>query len=103
MRLTLAGAAVLALGALTATMGSAEARDGCGPGFHRGFYGWCRPNAVYRPIAYRPAYWGYRRVGWYGPRWHHRWGWRHHAWHRPWGWGGYRHVGWRHHGWHHRW
>lgn len=107
MRLKLAGAAVLALGAITATAGTAEARDGCGPGFHRGWSGWCRPNVVYRPVVYRPVYWGYRRVGWYGPRWHRWGGYRHVGWHRPWGWGGYRHVGWRggwhHGGWHHRW
>src|SRR6478609_3499213 len=91
-------AAVLAaaLAAPLATAGTAEARDGCGLGFHRGVYGLCRPNLgpwrAYRPYAYRPAFYGYRRVGWYGPRWHR--------------WGGYRHVGWRggwHGGWHHRW
>lgn len=115
MRLKLAGAAFLALGTVLATGGAAEARDGCGPGFHRGVYGYCRPNPFYRPIVYRPAFYGYRRVGWYGPRWHrwggyrrvgwygprwHRWGgYRPVGWHRPYGWG-YRHAGW---GWHHRW
>ncbi|WP_336488806.1 GCG_CRPN prefix-to-repeats domain-containing protein [Methylobacterium nigriterrae] len=92
MRLKLAGAAFLALGAMLATGGAAEARDGCGPGFHLGFYGYCRPNAFYRPIVYRPAFYGYRRVGWYGPRWH-RWGYRYVGWHRPYGWG-YRPIGW---------
>lgn len=75
----------------------AEARDGCGLGFHRGFYGFCRPNLG-------PVFYGYPRYGWYGPRWH-RWGYRRYGWHRWGGWG-HRHVGWHggwHGGWHHRW
>jgi hypothetical protein len=72
----------LAAGVLTAGT-AAEARDGCGPGGHRGVYGWCRPNVFYRPIVRVPVY-GYRPVYGYGPRWHR--------------WGGYRHGGW-----HHRW
>jgi len=86
MRMKLIGAALLALGTITATAGSAEARDGCGLGFHRNVYGFCRPNGFYRPYAFRPAY-GY---GWR----------RHYGWHRHWGW--HRHVGWRG-GWHHGW
>ena len=93
-------AALLAAGLAVplATAGAAEARDGCGLGGHRGFYGYCRPNlgprVFYRPYAFRPAFYGPRRFGWGGPRWHC--------------WGGYRHVGlghrgWGHHGWHHRW
>ena len=35
----------VALGATTA----ADARDGCGPGAHRGPYGHCRPNGYYGP------------------------------------------------------
>ena len=94
MTLRYAAIAALVLGLAAGTAGGAEARDGCGPGFHRGFYGYCRPNLGYRPYAFRP--YGYR-VGFYGPRWH-RWGWR-----RPYAWGGgYRHVGW-HVGWHRRW
>ncbi len=93
----------LALAAGLLTAGSAaEARDGCGLGFHRGFYGWCRPNLGYRPYAYGPVYrhFGYR--GWGGPR-------RHYAdpygWHRRFAWhgGGHRWGGFRHAGWHHRW
>lgn len=103
MRMKIAGAAVLALGTIAATAGAAEARDGCGIGGHRGFYGYCRPNIVYRPVVYRPVFYGYRRVGWYGRRWHRWGGYRHVGLHRPWGWhGGYRHVGW-HGGWHQRW
>jgi hypothetical protein len=50
MRLALKGedmktlfAAVLVAGTL-AGFGAAEAAQGCGPGFHRGPYGGCRPN-----------------------------------------------------------
>ncbi|MCI9882685.1 GCG_CRPN prefix-to-repeats domain-containing protein [Methylobacterium goesingense] len=86
MRLRLAGAAILVLGTIAANTGAAEARDGCGPWGHRGYYGYCRPNVVYRPIVVRPIV--------YGPRWHRWGGYRH-----PWGWhGGYRHAG-RHHRW----
>ena len=94
--------ATVALGIFGASAGAAEARDGCGPGFHRGFYGYCRPNLGYRPFVYRrflyrPVFYGDRRFA-HGPRWHR--------------WGGYRHVGWggwhrgwggHHGGWHHRW
>ncbi|TNC12923.1 hypothetical protein FF100_14835 [Methylobacterium terricola] len=85
------------------TAPAAEARDGCGPGFHRGFYGWCRPNwrpPVYRPYVYRPYVYGpaYRR--WGGYRWHYSY---HDRWHRRFAWhggghrwGGFRHSGWRH-------
>ena len=55
----------LATGAPAITLTS----GGCGWGFHRGFYGGCRPNG-----------WG---GGW---GWHHRWGWHHWGWHRHWGW-----------------
>src|SRR3954462_10692509 len=37
-------AAVLVAGTL-AGFGGAEAAQGCGPGFHRGPYGGCRPNS----------------------------------------------------------
>lgn len=85
---------------------AAEARDGCGPGFHRNFYGWCRPNV--RPYAYRPDVYGpaYRRFGyhrWGGYRWHYSWH-RRFAWHRHFAWhgGGHRWGGFRHAGWHRR-
>ena len=93
----------LALAAGLLTAGSAaEARDGCGPGLHRGYYGFCRPNLGYRPFAYRPVYrgFGYRRWGG-GPRWHYGY---HDRWHRHFGWhGGHRWGSFRHAGWHHRW
>ncbi|TGD99042.1 GCG_CRPN prefix-to-repeats domain-containing protein [Methylobacterium nonmethylotrophicum] len=109
MRWTMAaGAAILSLGALVGTGTTAEARDGCGPGFHRNWHGWCRPNfgprVYYAPVRYRPVVWG-PRWGYGGWR---RVGWHHAGWHRPWGYGGwhrvgYRPGGWGHHGWHHRW
>jgi hypothetical protein len=88
----LAGAAVLALGTLTATVDTADAAGGCGPGFHRNYYGFCRPNVFYRPYVVRPAYYGYG-YGWHRPwGWRRHWGWHHHwAWHRRWGW--HRHWG----------
>ena len=49
-------AAALAAGVAMAGASAADARDGCGPGFHRGYYGHCRPNdgprayAVGRPV-----------------------------------------------------
>ncbi|WHQ72969.1 GCG_CRPN prefix-to-repeats domain-containing protein [Methylorubrum extorquens] len=92
----------LASGVLLAAP-AAEARDGCGLGFHRGFYGWCRPNLGYRPYAFAPAYrgFGYRRWGG-GYRWHYAYRYR---WHRHFAWhgGGRRWGGFRHAGWHHRW
>ncbi|WP_414471331.1 GCG_CRPN prefix-to-repeats domain-containing protein [Microvirga sp. M2] len=49
----------------------AAAAQGCGPGFHRGPYGYCRPNAYgryygvpryyYRGGYYGRPYYGYRR------------------------------------------
>lgn len=98
-----AAIAALALGLVTGAAGTAEARDGCGPGFHRGFHGVCRPNFGPRPFVYGYGYRPYRsRVGWYGgPRFHRGgYGWhRGYAFHRGPGW----HGGFRHAGWHHRW
>ena len=37
-------AMALAAGAMLAGASAAEAREGCGPGWHRGPYGHCRPN-----------------------------------------------------------
>ncbi|UMY16710.1 hypothetical protein MMB17_18825 [Methylobacterium organophilum] len=92
----------LSLGLLAAASG-AEARDGCGPGFHRGYYGWCRPNLGVRAYGYGPVYprFGYHR--WYGYRWHDGYRYR---WHRGYAWhhGGFRHAGWHGGwGWHRRW
>ncbi|WP_083468950.1 GCG_CRPN prefix-to-repeats domain-containing protein [Methylobacterium variabile] len=124
MRWTMAaGAAILSLGAVVGSGTSAEARDGCGPGFHRTWRGWCRPNfygprVYYAPVRYRPVVYGPRwGHGWRPVGWHRPWGyggWRPVGWHRPWGYGGWHRVGyrtggwghpggWGHHGWHHRW
>jgi len=81
MRWKLLGAAVLALGTLAATGSSAEALDGCGPGFHRDFYGFCRPN-LYGPRFYGPVYY---RPAFYGPLWRRPWGWHRAFFHRPYG------------------
>ncbi|MCE4223501.1 hypothetical protein HCU64_07035 [Methylobacterium sp. C25] len=90
MRSTWIAAPLVALGLLGASAGIAEARDGCGPGFHRTPWGVCRPNA-WGPRFYGPGVWGRPHYGW------HRWG----------GWGGPRrfgwHGGWHRGGWHHRW
>jgi len=72
--------AALIAGAILTSGTAAEARDGCGPGFHRGFYGYCRPNPFVRPFAFRPGFYGYRRVGW-GGGWHRGW---HGGWHGGW-------------------
>lgn len=84
------GAAALAFATFGGMAGSAQAADGCGPGWHRNYYGYCRPNV--RPYVYgapvyvgpvwrRPAYaWGPRpgwHRGWGGPGWHRGW---HHGW-----------------------
>jgi hypothetical protein len=55
-------------------MSPAQARQGCGRGFHRAPNGMCRPNGPYRPGGqvwvvgrYYPGH-GY----WYNNRWWHR-------------------------------
>ena len=74
--------AALAVGASLTVASAAEARQGCGAGFHRGPQGRCRPNrgqaVVARPVIgvfYRgQGYWDGRRY------WQHRYrrngGWR---------------------------
>ena len=77
----------IALAASVAAIGvsSAEARDGCGPGGHRGPYGHCRPNGGPGPVVVAPGalvvgqYYGGRGY-WDGQRyWHHR-----ERWHGGW-------------------
>jgi hypothetical protein len=68
-------ASVIALAASS----PAEAREGCGAGFHRAPNGRCVPNRGYRPAwvvgRYYPGH-GY----WYNGRW-----WRHrYRWHNGW-------------------
>ena len=83
MKKVLLGAAALIAAGLTSA-GTAEAAQGCGPGFGRDAFGYCRPFARpygwYGPRHYRPARYGwygprhYRpaRYGWHGPRYYHR-------------------------------
>ena len=80
-------AIALAAGATLVAATPADARQGCGPGFHRGPYGHCRPNrgngAV---VAVTPGgalvvgnyyngrgYWDGRRYWRHRHRWHHDW------------------------------
>ncbi|MET3481009.1 hypothetical protein [Methylobacterium sp. 1973] len=50
---------------------AAQAAGGCGPGFHRGPYGACRPN-----VSGAPGYYGPRGGGVYGYRGGARYGYR---------------------------
>ena len=63
----------LAAGATLATASAADARQGCGRGFHRGYYDRCIPNRFYRQaVVARPVigiYYGNR--GWWDGR-HYR-------------------------------
>src|SRR6059058_1669597 len=63
---------LIALGLATAIAGMAaapaEARQGCGPGFHRAMNGTCRPNRGTRARWIQGHY--YRGQGY---RWHNRW------------------------------
>jgi hypothetical protein len=84
-------AALASAAALTA-VGTADARDGCGEGFHRGPYGHCRPNRGPGPVLVRPGviapglaigtfypghgYWDGRRYWGHRDAWHR--GWRYH-------------------------
>lgn len=43
------------IAALTAVVPAAEARQGCGLGFHRGPYGGCRPNVAPGRVVVVPA------------------------------------------------
>lgn len=76
----------LAAAACFAAVAPAEARDGCGIGFHRGPYGACRPNRG--PVVVVPAgprygafypgrgYWDGRRYWMHRERWHGGWRYR---------------------------
>lgn len=80
-------AAVLAAGVAIAAASSAEARDGCGGGFHRGPYGHCRPNGGPGPFVVAPGivvggfypgrgYWDGRRYYHHREHWHGGWRYR---------------------------
>ncbi|WP_068071129.1 GCG_CRPN prefix-to-repeats domain-containing protein [Novosphingobium lentum] len=77
-------ATIFVAGAALATASVAEARQGCGPGGHRGPYGHCRPNNGGRVIApglvignfyHGRGYWDGRRY-WQHRNRDHRRGWR---------------------------
>lgn len=77
----------VAAGAVTA-VSPAEAAQGCGPGFHRGPYGHCRPNGGPGPVVAGPGvlvvgnyyggrgYWDGRRYWQHRDRWHGGWRYR---------------------------
>jgi hypothetical protein len=74
----------IAAGTAFAATAPADARQGCGPGWHRGPYGHCRPNrgpGYGRPPAYVIGNYYPNRGYWDGRRFYHhreRWqgGWR---------------------------
>ncbi|SEL12029.1 hypothetical protein SAMN05216382_1533 [Sphingomonas palmae] len=70
--------AAAALGGMVMASAPAEARQGCGPGFHRGYYGRCVSNRGprYAPRAYIVHRYYPGRGYWYGNRfWGHRYRW----------------------------
>lgn len=79
--------AALAATAVTA-VSPAEAAQGCGPGFHRGPYGHCRPNGGPGPVVVAPGglivdryyegrgYWDGHRYWRHRDRWHGGWRYR---------------------------
>jgi hypothetical protein len=81
--------AALAAGTVMAAAPAAEARDGCGPGFHRGAYGRCFPNRGPGPVIVAPGgafvignfypgrgYWDGHRWYQHRDRWHGGWRYR---------------------------
>lgn len=81
----------LAAGVALVAVAPATARDGCGPGGHRGPYGHCRPNGYYGPgpgpAVVAPGlvvgnfyagrgYWDGHRYWANRYRWHHGWRYR---------------------------
>jgi hypothetical protein len=74
----------LATGAALTSISPAEARQGCGPGFHRGPYDGCRPNrgttVVVGPrvgvFYHGRGYWDGRRYWGHRERWHGGWRYR---------------------------
>ena len=82
-------AIALAAGATLVASSPADARQGCGHGFHRGPYGHCRPNHGTRVVAVAPGgaliignyysgrgYWDGRRYWHHRTRWHNGWRYR---------------------------
>ena len=66
----------LAAAAVVATAGTspADARQGCGPGFHRAYNGVCRPNrdTRMRRMQYVEGRYYAGRGYWWHNSWHHR-------------------------------
>jgi len=69
-------AAVLTVGAAS----TAEARQGCGAGFHRNFRGFCVPNLRMRREVFVVGRYYPGRGYWYNGRWWHRRYRFHHMW-----------------------
>ena len=78
-------ALALAAGVAVVATSAADARDGCGRGFHRGPYGHCRPNRDRVVVApglvignfyTGRGYWDGRRYWQRRYRWHHGWRYR---------------------------
>jgi hypothetical protein len=81
-------AIALVAGTAFAAASPADARQGCGPGFHRGPYGHCRPNRGDAVVAVAPGglivdryysgrgYWDGNRYWQHRTRWHNRWRYR---------------------------
>ena len=80
-------ALAFAVGVAAAAFTPAEAAQGCGPGYHRGPYGHCRPN-LRRGVVVAPGtlivgnyyrgkgYWDGRAYRWHRERWHNGWRYR---------------------------
>jgi hypothetical protein len=79
--------AALAIGAAVTAISPADARGGCGLGYHRGPYGGCRPNLGHGPVVVGPApaigvyyggrgYWDGHRYWGHRYRWHGGWRYR---------------------------
>ena len=79
--------AAITAGVALAAVSSADAAGGCGPGFHRGPYGGCRPNggpvvgvAIGGPAigVFYPGhgYWDGHRYWGHRDRWHGGWRYR---------------------------
>ncbi len=80
--------AAVAAGLTLASVSAADAAGGCGPAFHRGPYGGCRPNLGPGPVVAVPGgpvvgvyyrghgYWDGHRYWWRRERWHGGWRYR---------------------------
>lgn len=77
--------AALLVGAALGTASAAQARDGCGAGFHRGPWGHCRPNGYRGRVVVAPrigvfyagrGYWDGHRYWRHRDRWHGGWRYR---------------------------